>query len=70
VGPLNVLSLVFLSNNLKLEIYKTVILPVVLYGCETKGRVYRLGIFENTVLRRIFGNMKEENGENCTVITS
>jgi hypothetical protein len=48
-----------LPKNLKIKIYKTIILPVVLYGCETwsltlKGE-HRLGVFESRVLRRIFG---------------
>jgi len=55
----NLLSSGLLSKNLKIKIYRTVILPVVLYGCETwsltlrEGR--RLRVFENRVLRRIFG---------------
>jgi hypothetical protein len=48
-----------LSKNLKIRIYKTIILPVVLYGCETWSLTlreeHRLGVFENKVLRRIFG---------------
>jgi hypothetical protein len=46
--------------------YKTVILPVVLYGCETCSLTlkekHRLRISENSVLRRIFGPKGEENG--------
>jgi hypothetical protein len=53
-------------NNLKIKIYKTVILPVVLYGCETWSLTFReehrLRVFENTVLRRIFGPKREEDG--------
>jgi hypothetical protein len=45
-------------------VYKTIILPVVLYGCETWSvtlRVeHRLRVFENTVLRRIFGPKRDE----------
>jgi hypothetical protein len=45
-----------LSKNLKIRIYKTIILPVVVYGCETWSRTlreeHRLGVFENRVLRR------------------
>jgi hypothetical protein len=48
-----------LSKNLKISIYKTIILPVVLYGCETWSLTlreeHRLRVFENRVLRRIFG---------------
>jgi hypothetical protein len=53
-----------LSRNLKIRIYKTIILPVVLYGCETWSLTlreeYRLRVFENRVLRRIFGPRWEE----------
>jgi len=49
---------------LKFEIYRTVILPVVLYGCETWLLTLReerkLRVFENRVLRRIFGPRREE----------
>jgi hypothetical protein len=60
-------SFVFPSHikNLKIKIYKTVILPVVLYGCETWsltfGEEHRLGVSENGVLR-IFGPKREEEG--------
>jgi hypothetical protein len=54
------------SKNLKIKIYKTVILPVVLYGCETWSLTFReehrLRVFENRVLRRIFGPKREEDG--------
>jgi hypothetical protein len=53
-----------LSRNLKVKIYKTIILPVVLYGCETwsltLGEKHRLRVFENRVLRRIFGPKRDE----------
>jgi hypothetical protein len=46
-------------KNLKVRIYKTLIFPVVLYGCETWSMTVRekhkLRVFENKVLRRIFG---------------
>jgi hypothetical protein len=46
--------------------YKTVILPVVLYGCEiwslTLGEEHRLRVFENGVLKGIFGPKREEDG--------
>jgi hypothetical protein len=55
----NLLSSSLLSKNVKIRIYKTVILPVVLYGCETWSLTlreeHRLRMFENRVLRRIFG---------------
>ena len=58
------LSSTVLSKNVKIKIYGTVTLPVVLYGCETwsltlrQGR--RLRVFENRVLRRIFGPKGDE----------
>ena len=46
-----------LSKNLKIKIYRTIILPIVLYGCETWSLTSReerkLRVFENMVLRRI-----------------
>jgi hypothetical protein len=48
-----------LSKNIKIRIYKTIILPLVLHGHETWSLTlreeHRLGVFENRVLRRIFG---------------
>jgi hypothetical protein len=45
-------------------IYKTIILPVVLYGCETLSLTlreeHRLRVFENRMIRRIFGPKREE----------
>ena len=53
------MSSMLLSKNLKIKIYRTIILPVVLYGCETWVLTLReerkLRVFENMVLRRIFG---------------
>jgi hypothetical protein len=53
-----------LSRNVKIKIYKTIILPVGLYGCETWSltlrEVHRLRVFENRVLRRIFGPKTDE----------
>jgi hypothetical protein len=53
-----------LSRNVKVKIYKTIILPVVLYGCETwyvtLREEHRLRVFENRVLRRIFGPKRDE----------
>jgi hypothetical protein len=47
------------SKNIKTGIYKTIILPVVVYGCETWSETLkeecRLRVFVNRVLRRIFG---------------
>jgi hypothetical protein len=60
----NLLSSRLLSKNLKIRIYKTIILPVVLYGCEswslTLREEHRLRVFENRVLRRIFGLKRDE----------
>jgi hypothetical protein len=54
-----------ISKNTKIEIYETVMLPVVLYGCETWSLTlreeHRLRVFENRVLRRIFGPKREED---------
>jgi hypothetical protein len=53
-----------LSRNINVKIYKTVILPVVLYGFETWSftlkEAHRLRVFENRVLRRIFGPKRDE----------
>jgi len=53
-----------LSKNVKIKIYRTIILPVVLYGCETWSLTLteerRLRVFENMVLRRIFGPKGDE----------
>jgi hypothetical protein len=58
-------------KKLKIKMYKTVILPVGLYGCETWSlnlkEEHRLRIFENRVLRRIFGPKREENGSMKTL---
>ena len=53
-----------LFKNLKIKIYRTIILPVVLYGCETWSltlrEVCRLRVFENRVLRKVFGPKRDE----------
>ena len=53
-----------LSKKLKIKIYRTIILPVVLYGCEawslTMREESKLRVFENMVLRRIFGPRRDE----------
>jgi hypothetical protein len=60
----NLLSCRLLYKNLKIRIYKTISLPVVLYGCETwslnLGEEHKLGVFKNRVLRRIFGPKWDE----------
>jgi hypothetical protein len=64
----SLLSSCLLSKNSKIKIYKTIILPVVLYRSETWSRTlreeHRLRMCENRVLRRIFG---EETGEDCII---
>jgi hypothetical protein len=58
------LSSRLLSRNVKVKIYKTIIVPNVLYGCETwsltLSEEHRLRVFENRVLRRIFGPKRDE----------
>jgi len=53
-----------LSKNVKIKVYRNIILPVVLYGCETWSLILReerkLRVFENIVLRRIFGPRRDE----------
>jgi hypothetical protein len=53
-----------LSRNNKIKIYKTIILLVVLYGCETWSLTlreeHRLRVFENRMFRRIFGPKRDE----------
>ena len=53
----NILYSSLLSENIKMEIQRTIILPV-LYGCETwslaLGDEHRLRVFENRVLKKIF----------------
>jgi hypothetical protein len=60
----NLLSSSLLSKNLKFKIYRPIILPVVLYGCETWWLTLReecrLRVFENRVLRKIFGPKRDE----------
>jgi len=67
----NLLSSSLLSKNLKIQIYRNIILRVLLYGCETWSLTLReqrrLRVFENRVLRRIFWPKRDEgtgNGEN------
>ena len=52
-----------LSTNLKIKTYRIIILPVVLNGCETSSlkmwEERRLKVFENRVLRRIFGPKRD-----------
>jgi hypothetical protein len=58
------LSSCLLFRNARVKIYKTIILTLVLYGCETWSLIlreeHRLGVFEKRVLRRIFGPERDE----------
>jgi len=60
----NLLSSTLLSKNLKIKIHRTIMLPVVLYGCEAWSLTLReerkLRMFENMVLRRIFGPRRDD----------
>jgi hypothetical protein len=53
-----------LSRNVKVKVYRKIIVAIVLYGCETWSRTLReehiLRVFENRVLRRIFGPKRDE----------
>jgi len=55
-----------LNRNLKLKIYKTLIRPVVTYGCEawtlTTRDEQHLRIFERKILRKIFGPLQDKDG--------
>jgi len=52
------------SKNIKIKIYRNIILPLVLYGCETWSLTLReerrLRVFENRVLRKVFGPKRDE----------
>jgi hypothetical protein len=54
----NLFTSCLLSKNINIRIYKPIIFPLVLYGCRT-------WIFENRVLRRIFGPKRDEVAEGC-----
>ena len=60
----NLFSSSLLSKKLKIKLYRTIILPVVLYGCETWSLTLRderrLRGFENRVLRRVFVPKRDE----------
>ena len=59
----NLLSSSLLCKNSKIKIYRTIILPVLLFGCETWSLTlreeHRLRVFQNRVLRRIFGPKRD-----------
>ena len=60
----NLLSSSLLSKTIKINIHRTIILPVALYGCENWSLILReecrLRLFENRVLRRILGPKRDE----------
>jgi hypothetical protein len=60
----NILSSSLLSRNLNIKIYKTIIFPVVLCGCETWSVTLReerrLRVLENRVLRRVYSPRRNE----------
>jgi hypothetical protein len=64
VTQVKIILVAVISKNLKIKIYRIIILPVVLYRCETWSVTLReerrLRVFENRVLRRIFGPKSDE----------
>jgi hypothetical protein len=60
----NLLSSCLLSKNIKIKIYRTTVLPVVLYGFETWSLTLkeecRMRMFEKRMLRRIFGPKRDK----------
>jgi len=60
----NILSSSLLSKNIKIKIYRAIILPVVLYGCETwlftLREEHALRVLENRMLRRIYGPTRDK----------
>jgi hypothetical protein len=63
------LSSRLLFKNIKIRIHKTIIFPVVLYGCETWSLTlweeHRLRVFEKRVVRRLFGLKRDELMRGC-----
>ena len=70
----NRLSSSWLSNNIKVKIHGTIILPVVLYGCETWSVILkeerRLRGFESWVLRKICGPKRDEEAGQWKILHS
>ena len=60
----NLLSCSLLSKNIKIKIYRIIVLLIVLYGCVTLSLTLReerrLSVFEKRVLRIIFGSRRDE----------
>jgi hypothetical protein len=50
----------FAAKNLKIKVYRTIILCVVLYGSLISREEHKLRVFENRVLRRVFGPKRDE----------
>jgi hypothetical protein len=67
------LRVFFFPPAVQVKIYKTIILLVVLYGCETLSLTlseeHRPRVFENRVLRRIFGSKSDEVNRNRQEVT-
>jgi hypothetical protein len=65
----NLLSSRLPSKNIKIRTYKTIILRVILNRCENWSLIlweeHRVRVFENRMMRRIFGQKREEVAENC-----
>jgi hypothetical protein len=57
-----------LSKNTKIRAHRTIISPVVLYGCETLREGKGLRVFENRVLKRIFGPKGDEATGECRIL--
>jgi len=57
------LYLSVLLNNIKIKMYRNIVLPIVLYGCETSLTLreeHRLRVFKNRLLREIVGDERDE----------
>jgi hypothetical protein len=69
----NFLSSRLLSKKIKIRMYESTVFTVILYGCvtwsQTLGEEHRLRMFENRVLRRIFGPKRDEMTEDWSFIT-
>jgi hypothetical protein len=63
------LSSRLLSKNIKIRMYKTIILPLVIYGCKTSSLTLReehgLKVFENRMMKEIFGPRRDEVTGGC-----
>jgi len=60
----NLSSFSLLSKNIKVQLYGTIILPFILYGCDTwsptVSEEHRLSVFRNGVLRKVFGPTRDK----------